>query len=85
MRLFCWLQPPHIINIFKVKTTKSKITGPHKQTRVKPLRGVEEKKKKEETQHKFLCISKLVQVCILTIVMSRNEFPRMPLKCYRAG
>lgn len=46
MRLFCWLQPPHIINIFQVKTTKSKITGPHKQTRVKPLRGVEEKKKK---------------------------------------
>lgn len=29
-----------------MKTTKSKITGPHKQTRVKPLRGVEEKKKK---------------------------------------
>ena len=44
MRLFCWLQPPHIINVFKVKTTKSKITGPHKQTPVKPLRGGEGKK-----------------------------------------
>ena len=59
MRLFCWLQPPHIINIFKVKTTKSKITGPHKQTRVKPLRGVEEKKKRRKHSTSFCAFPNL--------------------------